>query len=82
MATSKEVRVPDIGNFSDVEIIEIPVKVGDVINADDTMIVLESDKATMDIPAPCGGKITALKVKVGDKVGEGSLVMTVEAAEG
>ncbi len=82
MATNKEVRVPDIGSFSDVEIIEIPVKVGDVINADDTMIVLESDKATMDIPAPCGGKITALKVKIGDKVGEGSLVMTLEAEEG
>jgi pyruvate dehydrogenase E2 component (dihydrolipoamide acetyltransferase) len=81
MANIKEVRVPDIGSFKDVEIIEIPVKAGDVINADDTMLVLESDKATMDVPAPFGGKVKSLKVKVGDKVSEGSLVLTLEAAD-
>ncbi len=81
MANIKEVRVPDIGSFKDVEIIEIPVKAGDVINADDTLLVLESDKATMDVPAPFGGKVKSLKVKVGDKVSEGSLVLTLEAAD-
>jgi pyruvate dehydrogenase E2 component (dihydrolipoamide acetyltransferase) len=81
MANIKEVRVPDIGSFKDVEIIEIPVKPGDVIAADDTLLVLESDKATMDVPAPFGGKVKSLKVKVGDRVSEGSLVLTLEAAD-
>ncbi len=81
MANIKEIRVPDIGNFKDVEIIEIPVKAGDTIRADDTLLVLESDKATMDVPASCGGTVKAIKVKVGDKVSEGSLILTLEASE-
>jgi pyruvate dehydrogenase E2 component (dihydrolipoamide acetyltransferase) len=73
-----EVTVPDIGDASDVEIIEILVAEGDTVAAEDGLITLETDKATMDVPAPEGGKITSLKVKVGDKVSKGSLVLMLE----
>ena len=63
-----EVKVPDIGNFSDVPVIEILVKPGDAIKAEDALITLESDKATLDVPAPAGGTVKEIKVKVGDKV--------------
>ena len=75
-----EVKVPDIGNFSDVPIIEVLVKPGDVIKAEDALITLESDKATMDVPAPAGGTVKEIKVKVGDKVSEGSLVLLLDSA--
>lgn len=75
-----EVTVPDIGDAKDVDIIEVLVNVGDSINADDGLITLETDKATMDVPAPQAGVVKSLAVKVGDKVSEGSLVLTLEVA--
>jgi pyruvate dehydrogenase E2 component (dihydrolipoamide acetyltransferase) len=73
-----DVKVPDIGDFKDVPIIEIPVKVGDVVKAEDSLITLESDKATMDVPSPVSGTVVEIKVKVGDKVAEGVLVAVVK----
>jgi pyruvate dehydrogenase E2 component (dihydrolipoamide acetyltransferase) len=73
-----EVKVPDIGDFKDVPVIELFVKPGDAVKADDSLVTLESDKATMDVPAPSAGVIQALKVKVGDKVSEGSVILTLE----
>ena len=75
-----EIKVPDIGDFKDVPVIEVHVKPGDVVKVEDPLVTLESDKATMDVPSPAAGKIAAVKVKVGDKVGEGTLVATLEAA--
>jgi pyruvate dehydrogenase E2 component (dihydrolipoyllysine-residue acetyltransferase) len=76
----KQVVVPDIGNFKDVEIIEVMVKAGDSVNAEDSLITLETDKATMDVPSPFSGVVRELKVKAGDKVSEGSLIALVEAS--
>ncbi len=73
-----EVKVPNIGDFSGVEIIEIPVTPGDNIAAEDPMIVLESDKATMEVPSDSGGEILSIHVKVGDKVSEGDLILTLK----
>ena len=64
----KEVLVPDIGNFDSVDVIDVLVKPGDTIAKDDSLITLESDKASMDIPAPFGGTVKEVKTKVGDKV--------------
>ena len=75
-----EVKVPDIGDFTDVPVIEIFVKPGDTVKADDSLVTLESDKATMDVPSPAAGTVKELKVKVGDKVTEGSLIVVLEAA--
>jgi len=72
-----EVRVPDIGDFSDVPVIEVFVKVGDTVKAEDPLVSLESDKATMDVPAPLGGVVKEIRVKLGDKVSEGSVIMVV-----
>ena len=72
-----EVRVPDIGDFKDVPVIEVFVKVGDTVKAEDPLVSLESDKATMDVPAPLGGVVSELRVKVGDKVSEGSIILVV-----
>ena len=74
-----EVKVPDIGDFKDVPVIEVHVKPGDVIKAEDTLITLESDKATMDVPSPTAGTVKEVKIKVGDKVAEGMLVLVLEA---
>lgn len=74
----KEVHVPDIGDASDVDIIEVLVSVGDDITADQGLITLETDKATMEVPAPFAGKLVSLTVKVGDKVSQGSLIATIE----
>jgi pyruvate dehydrogenase E2 component (dihydrolipoamide acetyltransferase) len=76
-----EVKVPDIGDFKDVPVIEIFVKAGDVVKAEDSLITLESDKATMDVPSPAAGTVRELKVKLGDKVAEGAVVLLLEAAE-
>ena len=73
-----EVTVPDIGDASDVDVIEILVKVGDDVQAEDGLITLETDKATMDVPCPQAGKVVELKVKEGDKVSEGSLVLLLQ----
>jgi pyruvate dehydrogenase E2 component (dihydrolipoamide acetyltransferase) len=70
-----EVRVPDLGDFKDVPVIEIMVKPGDTVKAEDPLILLESDKATMDVPAPLGGVVQDLKVKVGDRVSEGAVIL-------
>jgi pyruvate dehydrogenase E2 component (dihydrolipoamide acetyltransferase) len=72
-----EVRVPDIGDFKDVPVIEVLVKAGDTVKAEDPLVTLESDKATMDVPAPLGGVVKELRVKVGDKVSEGSVVLVL-----
>ncbi|MFZ4536969.1 dihydrolipoyl dehydrogenase [Propionivibrio sp.] len=76
-----EVKVPDIGDFKDVPIIELCAKVGDTVKVEDALLTLESDKATIDIPSPVGGVIKEYKVKVGDKVSEGMLVVVLEAAD-
>ena len=75
-----EVKVPDIGDFKDVPVIEIHVKPGDTIKADDPLVTLESDKATMDVPADRDGTVEAVLVKVGDKVGEGVAVVTLKGS--
>ena len=74
----KEVLVPDIGSFKDVEVIEIMVNVGDSLKTDDSLMTVESDKAAMDIPAPFGGIVKELKIKVGDKISAGSLVLLLD----
>jgi dihydrolipoamide dehydrogenase len=78
MSNIIEVRVPDIGNFKDVEVINIPVKPGDTVQRDDTLVSLESDKAAMDIPSPYSGVIQELKVNLGDKVSQGTLLLMLE----
>jgi pyruvate dehydrogenase E2 component (dihydrolipoamide acetyltransferase) len=77
-----QVNVPDIGDFKDVPVIEIHVAEGDAVSADDPLVTLESDKATMEVPAPAGGKIGKLLVKLGDKVSEGSPIIMLEAGDG
>jgi dihydrolipoamide dehydrogenase len=81
MSTLVEVKIPNIGDFDAVEVIEILVSVGDSIQIEDSLISVESDKATMEIPAPQAGVIKELKVALGDKVSEGSLIMMLEANE-
>src|ERR1700736_1616852 len=73
-----EVRVPDIGDFKDVPIIEIAVKSGDKVKPEDPLITLESDKASMEVPSPSAGTVKDVRVKIGDKVGEGSRILTLE----
>lgn len=80
MAKTIDLRVPDIGDFSDVPIIELAIKVGDTVARDDTVIVLESDKATLDVPAEVGGTIVALTVAEGDSVSRGSVIARIEVA--
>ena len=80
MDTVLEVKVPDIGEFKDVDVIEVMVKPGDTVGIDDPLIAIESEKATMEVPAPYGGVIKDIKVKLGDKVSEGSLILTLAAA--
>src|SRR5690242_8707591 len=77
MAQVTEVTVPDIGDFSDVPIIEIMVSEGDSVAPEDPLVTLESDKATMDVPSPSGGVVTQLKVSVGDTVSEGSPILSL-----
>ncbi|BDA62491.1 pyruvate dehydrogenase complex dihydrolipoyllysine-residue acetyltransferase [Shewanella xiamenensis] len=74
----KEIQVPDIGDASNVDVIEVLVSVGDMITADQGLITLETDKATMEVPAPFAGKLLSLTVKVGDKVSQGSVIATIE----
>ena len=80
MSQTIEVKVPDIGDFRDVPVIEVLVEPGDVIKAEDALITLESDKATLDVPSPAGGTVRELKVQVGDTVSEGTLVLLLEPA--
>ncbi len=81
MAQTIEVKVPDIGDFDAVPVIEILVADGDTVEVDQPLLVLESDKATMEVPSPAAGTVKGLKVKVGDKVGEGSVVCLLEGSE-
>jgi pyruvate dehydrogenase E2 component (dihydrolipoamide acetyltransferase) len=81
MAKTIDVTVPDIGDYKDVPVIEVLVKVGDSVKAETSLITLESDKATMEVPAPVSGIVRELKVKVGDKVSEGKVILTLEVAE-
>ena len=81
MATT-EVFVPDIGDFKDVDIAEVLVKPGDTVQPEQSLVSIESDKSTMEIPSPAAGVVKEIKLKVGDKVSQGSLILLLEAAEG
>ena len=81
MSASTEIKVPDIGDFSDVEVIEVLVSDGDTVGAEDPLITLESDKASMDIPSPVAGVVKEIKVAVGDRVSEGSLVAVIDTGD-
>ncbi len=82
MAEVKNVLVPDIGDYKGVEVIEVAVKAGDTVEAEDTLLTLETDKATMDVPAPFSGVVKEVKVKAGSKISEGDLILTMNAAAG
>jgi pyruvate dehydrogenase E2 component (dihydrolipoamide acetyltransferase) len=82
MADVQEVKVPDIGDFKDVEIIEVMVSAGDEVHEEDPLITLESDKASMEVPSPLGGKVKEVKVKSGDRVSEGDLLVVMELGDG
>ena len=75
MAAPKDVLVPDIGDFKDIPVIEVLVKPGDHVKAEESLITLESDKATMEVPAPFDGVIKELRVEVGDDVSEGTVIL-------
>jgi pyruvate dehydrogenase E2 component (dihydrolipoamide acetyltransferase) len=80
MANAIEVKVPDIGDFKNIPVIEILVKPGDTVRAEDPLVTLESDKATMEVPSPVAGIVREIRIKVGDKVSEGALVLMLEAS--
>jgi pyruvate dehydrogenase E2 component (dihydrolipoamide acetyltransferase) len=80
MSQTIEVKVPDIGDYTDVPVIDICVKVGDTVKVDDALVTLESDKATMDVPSSAAGVVKEIKVKLGDKISEGAVVVILEAA--
>jgi pyruvate dehydrogenase E2 component (dihydrolipoamide acetyltransferase) len=81
VAEIKQVLVPDIGDYKDVSVIEVMVKTGDTIKADDNLVTLETDKAAMDVPSPYAGVIKEMKVRVGDKVSQGSLILLLESSD-
>jgi pyruvate/2-oxoglutarate dehydrogenase complex dihydrolipoamide acyltransferase (E2) component len=80
MNDTVEIRVPDIGDFKDIDVIEVLVKPGDAVEKETSLITVESDKATMEIPSPAAGVVKELKLKIGDKVSEGTLIMLLEPA--
>ena len=82
MATTIEVKVPDIGGFKDVNVIDVLVKDGQQVDKETPLVTIETEKAAMDVPSPVAGKIAQVKLKTGDKVSEGSLILTLEAAGG
>ena len=79
MASPIEVRVPDIGGFKDVSVIDVLVKDGQQIDKETPLVTIETEKAAMDVPAPVAGKIAQVKLKTGDKVSEGSVILLLEA---
>ena len=81
MPQTIEVKIPDIGDFKEVAVIEVLVKPGDVIQAEDSIVTLESDKASMDVPAPSAGTVKEVKVKVGDIVAEGTVLLLLEVSD-
>ena len=81
MAEIKQVLVPDIGDYKDVSIIEVMVKTGDTIKVEDNLVTLETDKAAMEVPSPYAGVVKEMKVKVGDKVSQGSLILLIESSD-
>jgi len=81
MGAIKEVFVPDIGDFKDVDVIEVLVKPGDAIRPEQSLIAVESDKATMEVPSPAAGVVKELRIKVGDKISEGSLILLIETTD-
>ena len=80
-AGTKQILVPDIGDYKGVNVIEVMVKAGDAINVDDTLLTLETDKAAMDVPSPYAGTVKELHVEIGDKVSQGSLILVLETAD-
>ena len=80
MNDTVEIKVPDIGDFKDIDVIEVLVKPGDAVEKETSLITVESDKATMEIPSPAAGVVKELKLKIGDKVSEGTLIMLLETA--
>ena len=79
--TTLEIKVPDIGGYGNVPVIEVLVKPGDAIKKDQGLVTLESDKATMEVPSPAAGVLKELRVKVGDEVSEGKVIAVLESAE-
>ena len=80
MAATVEIRIPDIGDFKDVEVVEIHVKTGDAIACEQALITVESDKATLDIPSPMAGTIASIALRIGDKVSQGTVIGEAVAA--
>ena len=81
MSNTKDIFVPDIGNFDSVDVIEVLIKAGDTVAKDDSLMTVESDKASMDIPAPFAGVVKEVKIKVGDKAAQGTLIMTMDISD-
>ena len=81
MANITEIKVPDIGNFKDVDVIDVMVNAGDQVEKERGLITLETDKAAMDVPSPHAGTVKEMKIKKGDKVSQGSLILTLEVSE-
>ena len=77
MIKTKEVLIPDIGEFDQVEVIEVLVKSGDTVSVEDPLLTMESDKASMDVPSPFGGIVKTVKIKAGDKVSQNDLILTL-----
>ncbi len=82
MSETQTIRLPDIGDFQGIEVIEVLISPGDTIEKDESIITLESDKATMEIPSPVSGRVTAVAVSVGDRISEGDPIAEVEISEG
>jgi pyruvate/2-oxoglutarate dehydrogenase complex dihydrolipoamide acyltransferase (E2) component len=81
MSEIKNIQLPDIGDFDEVEVIEILVSVGDTIKADDSIITLESDKASMEIPTPWAGVVTEINIALGDKIKQGDVLLALQTEE-
>jgi pyruvate dehydrogenase E2 component (dihydrolipoamide acetyltransferase) len=81
MSSIKNIELPDIGDFDEVEVIEILVSVGDTIAADDSIITLESDKASMEIPSPSAGTVTQININIGDKIKQGDSLISLESTQ-
>ena len=82
MADNKTITLPDVGDFKDIEVIEILISAGDEVEAEQSIIILESDKATMEIPSPYAGKVESVEVKVGDRLNEGDKIATLSGVTG